>query len=160
MSNRQSHLDLDSELLAEAVRSVLKAEGFTHATISLAVVDDKTIHGLNRQFLSHDYPTDVLSFLLSDEDGCVEGEVVVSAETAISSALDYDWPVLNELALYVIHGTLHLAGYDDHNWEDRRTMREQESRHLRKLGMTPPRGHAVVEQAVDDPQTVEGADTQ
>ena len=52
-----------------AVRSVLGRVAYESATVSVAIVDDPTIHGLNRQYLEHDYPTDVLSFVLEDDGG-------------------------------------------------------------------------------------------
>lgn len=143
LSNRQSNLDIDSKLITDATRAVLEAEGVARAEVSLAVVDDLTIHDLNRRFLSHDYPTDVLSFLLGQTGDYLEGEVVASADTAVRSAADYDWPAMHELVLYVIHGTLHLLGYDDDTPEGRQRMRRRESRYLNSLGITPPRGHAT-----------------
>lgn len=124
---------------------MLEAEGVSRADVSLAVVDDETIHDLNRRFLSHDYATDVLSFLFEQTGDYLEGEVVVSADTAIRSAADYDWPALHELLLYVVHGTLHLAGYDDQTIEDRQEMRRLEGKHLNALGITLPRNHLKVE---------------
>jgi len=165
LSNRQSNLDVDSKRLVEAARSVLVAENVQQATISLAVVDDETIHGLNRRFLSHDYPTDVLSFLSNDEVDHLEGEIIVSADTAVRSAVEYQWPAMHELMLYVIHGTLHLTGYNDRTLEERRKMRELESLHLTQLGITPPRDHVFVEQQPGETHSAEaigsrgGADT-
>jgi probable rRNA maturation factor len=120
------------------VRHVLEAEGWQDAEVSLAVVDDPTIHELNRRYLGHDYPTDVLSFLLSD-DGArrLEGEVVVSADTAARSAEQFGWTAGDELLLYVIHGTLHLAGYDDQSPDDLARMRDRERTHLAAFGLQP-----------------------
>jgi probable rRNA maturation factor len=159
LSNQQSRLDIDSAGLIKAARSVLEAEGKSQASISLAVVDDKTIHALNKRFLSHDYATDVLSFLSSEDDDHLEGEVIVSADTAISSAADYDWPPMHELILYVLHGVLHLAGHDDQTSEDRLRMRELESQHLRALGISPPRDHLMVQQYPSDAHPVEDTKT-
>ena len=79
----------------------------------MAVVDDPTIRRLHREYLGEDSPTDVMSFVLERADDYLEGEVVVSAETACAAAPEYGWPAADELLLYVIHGTLHLVGYDD-----------------------------------------------
>jgi probable rRNA maturation factor len=159
LSNQQSRLDIDSAGLIKAARSVLEAEGKSQASISLAVVDDKTIHALNKRFLSHDYATDVLSFLSSEDDDQLEGEVIVSADTAISSAADYDWPPMHELILYVLHGVLHLAGHDDQTSEDRLRMRELESQHLRALGISPPHDHVMTGQHPSDGHSVGEANT-
>ena len=67
-------------------------------------MDDRTIQQLNRQYLDHDEPTDVLSFLLEREAERLEGEIVVSRDTAACSAPAYGWTPADELLLYVIHG--------------------------------------------------------
>ena len=63
--------------------------------------------------LNHDWPTDVLSFVLEDDDGHLEGEVIISADTAAAAAAELGWPPAAEQLLYVIHGMLHLVGYRD-----------------------------------------------
>lgn len=123
--------------LEQAVRSILHEAGVRRAQISLAVVDDPTIHDLNRRFLRHDYPTDVLSFLLDREADYLEGELVVSGDTARSQAPLAGWSAADELLLYVVHGTLHLVGYDDQAPEQREAMRREESRQLARFGLRP-----------------------
>lgn len=137
MANEQAALPIDGDLLCRAATTVLKGEQVSNAVISLAVVDDVTIHRLNRQYLSHDYPTDVLSFLLSEDEQPLEGEVIVSAETALLQASAYGWEAIDELLLYVVHGTLHLVGYDDASPESRGVMRAKENEYLASLGRPP-----------------------
>lgn len=137
-ANRQRHWQPDEQRLVAAARTVLGEQQVTRATISLAVVDDPTIHALNRQYLQHDYPTDVLSFRLDDDPNHLNGEVVVSADTAARQAVDYGWRPDDELLLYVIHGILHLVGYDDKDLEDREMMRQQERHFLARFGLKPP----------------------
>lgn len=134
IANRQSTLVLDRRRLAGAVRSVLRSAGL-QATVSVAVVDDPAMHELNRRFLGHDYPTDVLSFVLEQGEGYLEGELVVSADTAAAAAVQYGWTAGDELLLYVVHGALHLVGYDDHGVQQRLAMREAEREHLRPFGL-------------------------
>ena len=119
------------------MRQVLAEEGIQRATISLAVVDDPTIHDLNRRFLQHDYPTDVLSFVLDSGPGYVDGEVIVSADTATAAAARYGWTRDDELLLYVIHGALHLVGYDDQTPAAQQAMRDRERLLLRHFGLVP-----------------------
>jgi probable rRNA maturation factor len=135
ITNEQSRLPIVEERLRQAVVAVLAGEGRSAATISVAVVDDPTIHELNRRFLAHDYPTDVLSFVLEESDDGLEGEIIVSADTATACAPRYGWSADNELLLYVIHGTLHLVGYDDHEPADIALMRAAEIRYLAQLGL-------------------------
>ena len=140
IASEQSALTVDEQRLRVAVRTVLKRAGVRAAKISLAIVDDSMIHALNRQYLGHDEPTDVLSFALQDEGQTLEGEVVASAETALRRAEDFGWTADDELLLYVIHGTLHLVGYDDRSPEDALRIRCEETRVLAQFGLAPQDG--------------------
>src|ERR1700754_3755972 len=122
-SNEQSTHAVDGEHLVAAARAVLQESDFNSAMISLAVVDDPTIHELNRQFLNHDYPTDVLSFALQDDGNHLEGEVIISADTAATAAAELGCTPAAEQLLYVIHGMLHLVGYTDKTRSEAREMR-------------------------------------
>lgn len=137
ITNEQSALRIDRRRLAAGVRAALKGKGLGEARISLAVVDDARIHALNRQFLAHDWPTDVLSFVLEESDGHLEGEIVVSAERAVAESGRYGWGPDEELLLYVVHGALHLAGHGDAGPGERRAMRRREKECLARLGVEP-----------------------
>jgi probable rRNA maturation factor len=134
VSNQQSRHTVDEEQVCRAVRAVLQDSKFTSASISIAVVDDAAIHELNRRYLNHDWPTDVLSFVLDEQDNHLEGEVIISADTAATAAAEAAWPAAAEQLLYVIHGTLHLVGYRDKTGADAKKMRAAEAKHLRQLG--------------------------
>lgn len=138
IANCQSQVSVDEELIRRAAQLVLAGEDIYQAEISIAVVDDSEIHQLNQQYLEHDYPTDVLSFLLSEEEELLEGEIILSADTAAREAAEYGWPTSHEMCLYVIHGVLHLVGYDDGTRAERDAMQAREDRYLSELGMTRP----------------------
>lgn len=137
LNNEQTTHKIDKKRLIKAAQAILKGEGVTSASISLAVVDDPTIHDLNRRFLQHDYPTDVLSFVLDRTDDHLEGEVIVSADTAAELSAEYDWSPTDELLLYVIHGMLHLVGFDDKSPTKRRAMRAKEREYLAHFDLEP-----------------------
>lgn len=142
IADQQTALKLPRPRLREVARTTLRSQGIREADISLALVDDPTIHALNRRHLEHDYATDVLSFLLSDtgragEVAALEGEIIVSTETAIRQAAEYGWSAEDELTLYLVHGLLHLCGFDDHTAADRRKMRAAECSVLQIWGLTP-----------------------
>src|SRR4051812_7537043 len=86
VSNEQTRHTIDEPRLIQAVEAVLHDSPYYSAAISLAVVDDPTIHELNRRHLDHDWPTDVLSFVLDDDGTHLEGEVIISADTAAAAA--------------------------------------------------------------------------
>jgi probable rRNA maturation factor len=115
ISDTQRHLRVDHANLDRLVKLVLTAEKRTDASISIALVDNETILALNQKHLGHDWPTDVISFPLSSLDEPVlAGELVVSGEMAASTAVELSANPSDELDLYVVHGLLHLCGYDDH----------------------------------------------
>jgi probable rRNA maturation factor len=134
LTNQQSRHPVQEDQLISAARAVLQDSDFSSAAISLAIVDDETIHGLNRRHLNHDYPTDVLSFVLSDDGSHLEGEVIVSADTANSNANEHGTSPAEEQLLYVIHGMLHLTGYRDKSAADAQEMRAAEAGYLQQFG--------------------------
>ncbi|MFV0444561.1 MAG: rRNA maturation RNase YbeY [Planctomycetaceae bacterium] len=145
IADEQSGLKIDRVRIREVVRKTLQSQQVRDAEISVALIDDSAMHVLNRRHLDHDYPTDVLSFLLSDEhsgndaseESPLEGEIIISTETAMRQAGEYGWTPQAELTLYLVHGLLHLCGYDDHSSADRRKMRAVERVVLQIWGLTP-----------------------
>lgn len=135
LANRQRRHKIDRRQLTSGARAVLAGEGISVATLSLAVVDNEEMQTLNARHLRHDYPTDVLSFLLERSADSLEGEVIVSADYAAASAPNFGWSAAEELLLYVIHGTLHLCGHDDQSDAGRAAMRERETHYLAQLGV-------------------------
>jgi probable rRNA maturation factor len=109
--------------------------------IAFAVIDDERMHALNRQFLAHDHPTDVLAFPLAEEP-CLMGDVLISADTARREAARRGHPAYHELLLYAVHGVLHLIGHDDHDTARRRRMRRAEREALAALEIPPVYGRA------------------
>lgn len=126
-------LVIDYGKLRLAVRSVLEGEGVSDAEISIALVDDPTIHQLNKRYLDHDEPTDVLSFPLGQKP--LAGELVVGYQVAQRQANEQGHAVEAELILYVIHGLLHLAGYGDKNEKKAKAMHDRERHYLKQLGL-------------------------
>lgn len=114
------------------IRHVLEAEGATPVHVSVVLADHDTVRHLNVEYLDHDYNTDVLSFSLrTDEDSDeVEGEVYVDLDTAAERHEEFDTSFEREAYRYVVHGVLHLIGYDDATEEGQHAMREREDQYL------------------------------
>lgn len=118
----------------------MQGEGFFSCKeVSVVLLNDENIRELNRCFLNHDYPTDVLSFRL-DEDTQMQprketlvGEIIISVETAQRNAKRYKQTLEKELIRLVIHGTLHLLGYEDAKEKQRRKMKRKEKNYMRQL---------------------------
>jgi probable rRNA maturation factor len=137
ISDTQGHLAIDPGAVAALVRRVLEGEGVRSGSISVALVDDATIHAVNRRHLAHDWPTDVIGFLLSEPgEPELSGELVVSAERAAATARRFGLDPWAELALYVVHGLLHFCGYDDLADPTVAAMRRREGEVLAGLGLT------------------------
>ena len=148
-------MNVDLRALQAAVEHGLQIEGVATAVLSVTVVDNESIHRLNREHLQHDYPTDVISFQLDwtcgsetpesrygllsgrSSGASVEGEIVVSAEYAAEMSGRCGWSTQNELTLYVIHGMLHICGYDDLTDDEKTFMRSREQAVLSGLGLKP-----------------------
>jgi probable rRNA maturation factor len=130
IANRQRKLPVDRRRLRRAVVQIVRDAEIAAASISLAIVDDPTIARLHEQFLADPDPTDVLSFVLESSAEILEGEVVASADTARACAPRYGCTPAEELLRYVIHGTLHLVGYDDTTPRKRAVMRKREKQYM------------------------------
>lgn len=156
IANSQDCLEVDEAFLTLVTERVLAEEQVATAEISIALVDNATIHELNRQYLNHDYATDVLSFLLDCEPAetvtppselpptqrgqgkRLDGEVIISTETALQDAEKFGWSPREEVVLYLIHGVLHLVGYDDLSSTEQVVMRARERAMLAEFHITPP----------------------
>lgn len=99
------------------------------------MVDDQEIRDLNLRFLGRDRPTNVMAFPMDGPEGRLLGDVVISIETAQKEAEERGVPVEEHVALLLIHGILHLLGYDhERGGEEEKRMREKEEELLAFLG--------------------------
>lgn len=127
----------DGRALKRAARVTLELDGAGHRSMTLLLTDDREIWALNRAYRGVDRPTDVLAFAL-DESGlpiphAPLGDVVVSVERARQQATARRHELEAELELLVVHGTLHLLGYDHGEPEEARVMRNRTRRVRRHL---------------------------
>jgi len=114
ISNRQDALPIDKRLLRRLVKYVADEEGCKILSIDVAIVSADEIERLNRKYLNREGITDVMSFDLSEVGSDeLDGQIVVCADAAALQSKHYGLDVQDELMLYVIHGLLHLIGYDD-----------------------------------------------
>ena len=108
--NRQRRLQIDTEAWSNFATKALNAIGKSESSATIAFVSDKHIRELNRQFRGIDKATDVLSFPAEEELNL--GDVAVSVETAATQARDNGVTLDHEIAQLILHGLLHLSGYD------------------------------------------------
>ncbi|MCB9915823.1 MAG: rRNA maturation RNase YbeY [Planctomycetes bacterium] len=132
----EAEAPLDAAAAEAAARAALAEGGLGAArgALELVFVDDARLAELHARFLDDPSPTDVMAFDLGEEDDEAELEVWVSVDRARDVAGARGVPVARELALYVVHGVLHLTGHDDHEDADRARMRAAEARVMDALG--------------------------
>jgi probable rRNA maturation factor len=136
------------ERLSELAERVLRDERVEEAEVGVAIVDDLEMTRLHVQFLQIDGPTDVLTFPLHGDsletwsgplealrgaDRRIGGEVVIGGDTARRVAGELGTEVSEEVILYLVHGLLHLCGYDDRDELQRQQMRRREAEVLSLL---------------------------
>ena len=134
----QVHLDHPTRQLAEddvlaLVARVLDGEGLEARSLGIVLADHAEVLRLNREYLDHDYETDVLSFSLDESgpsQGFVDGEVVVDLDTAAERAAEFGTTYRREALRYVAHGLLHLCGHGDATPAEKAAMHALEDRYL------------------------------
>ena len=130
LANEQS-LGFDEVTLSSLARHALTAEDVDEgAELSLLFVEADHIRKLNNRFAGNDYPTDVLAFPMmeDDDDGSLLlGDVVICPEVAQKNAAELGHGLQDELAALVVHGTLHLLGYDHQREDDKAKMDNRSS---------------------------------
>src|SRR5207237_4296551 len=132
-----------ARVLREAAKNQSARLGLTRE-LSLALVRDRRMRALNREWRGKDRPTDVLSF---PQDGASLGDVVISLDTARRQARQGGWSLSAELRRLLAHGLLHCLGHDHHTARKARRMAAAEERLLGRRGMVgeslaPSRAHA------------------
>jgi probable rRNA maturation factor len=119
---------LEPGLFKKAAQQTLAMEGIKEgASLNILFTDNKRIKALNRRYLGRNSPTDVMAFGANKKSGFI-GEIAISVEMAESNGREYGNSSEDELKLYVVHGILHLLGYDDRTGKRRKIMEERQGR--------------------------------
>ncbi len=118
----------------DLARRVLTGERRMRAEITIVFVTDRRMTHLNREYLGHRHTTDVMSFPLSGSGAkTLEGEVYINLDQARRQAREYNVSIRSEVARLIIHGILHLAGYDDRTRPQKVRMTRMENLYLRRM---------------------------
>ncbi|MFQ5712971.1 MAG: rRNA maturation RNase YbeY [Candidatus Scalinduaceae bacterium] len=137
IADLQIHYVINKSKIKKVVKVVLNKE-VKSAKLSIAFVDNEEIKRLNERFLGSNEVTDVIAFPLNNKEGILSGEIVISVETAVEVANRKKSNVEGEIILYLVHGILHLLGYNDNNKKNAKIMHEKESEILAFLGYNVP----------------------
>jgi probable rRNA maturation factor len=137
ISSRQNAVSVAPGAIEELLALVLREER-RDAELSIALVGEQEMIELNKRFLHEHRSTDVLAFPYDCEGTTVNGEIVANAECALQEAAARKHPAEDELMLYLVHGLLHLLGYDDQEPPRALCMHKRERDLLRAAGRTAP----------------------
>lgn len=138
-SNEQSSVTISQTDIQQFVKTVLENEGQSADELSIAFVDKSEISALHEKFFSDPSPTDCISIPMDEgedteiPDHRVLGDIFVCPQVAIEYVKENGGEIYEEISLYLLHGLLHLLGYDDISEEDRLQMRQAEKRNLNEL---------------------------
>jgi probable rRNA maturation factor len=134
IENLQTKLKVSPAWMRTICQKTFQIENIPRADLTVLLVSRQRMQAMNRKHLQHNYATDVLTFDLSDEgDEGLVGDIVISTDAALLNARRFDTQARYEVALYVVHGILHLWGYDDQTAPQRQEMRAAEQRILSKV---------------------------
>lgn len=128
------------KIIRQAVQAALRQQGVAEeADLTVRVTDDAELHRLNREFLGHDYVTDVLSFPAEEIDPVTQvrylGDIVLSLPRAAAQAAQGGHPLSAEVQLLVVHGVLHLLGHDHAGKRAKARMWRAQAEILQALGV-------------------------
>ncbi len=118
-------------LIERSVRLCLRQHRIEYATVSVVFIDDPAMRRMNKKFLQHDYVTDIITFPMVENE--VDGELYISVDTARRQAAEYGVSFQMEVLRLVVHGVLHLIGFDDATPKLRERMHREENIILEQL---------------------------
>jgi rRNA maturation RNase YbeY len=120
----------DRNSLKKFIAQLFSIEGKTLRQLNYIFCSDEYLLNINRQFLNHDYYTDIITFDLSEQPGLVAGEIYISVDRVRDNANSLNQTVKHELHRVIFHGALHLCGYKDKSKKDSIQMRGKEDYYL------------------------------
>lgn len=130
VANEHPRYKIGRAVVTGYVRRVLRKAGISRAEVSVVFIGSRFIRKINRRYLGHDEVTDVISFTLGSEAN-LEGEVYVNLDRARQQARSYDVTFACEVSRLVIHGTLHLVGFDDRTRSSSQRMTAEQESHVK-----------------------------
>ena len=112
------------------IKNTIKKEGATLISLNYIFCTDEYLHQMNVQFLKHDTLTDIITFNYNPSKTEIEGEIYISIDRVRENAKNFETDFQTELNRVIIHGVLHLIGYNDKNKSQKAIMREKEDTYL------------------------------
>ena len=123
----------DQEKISKWISGFIKDEGYKLDHINYIFCSDKYLFELNQKYLDHDTYTDIITFDLSEKKGFIYGEIYISIQRIKANAKKFETTFLHELHRVMIHGIIHLCGYNDKTSKQKSEMRAKEDEYLALL---------------------------
>lgn len=115
------------------VKEVIEAEGFKAGMVNYIFCSDDYLLAINKQYLDHDYYTDIITFDMSDIEDTIAADIFISIDRVEQNAQELGENIENELHRVLIHGILHLTGHDDKTEKDKKQMRLIENQYIKSI---------------------------
>ncbi len=119
---------VDKRILHNLIQDLKNSEKFTIESLQINILNSEYVLELNRKYLNHDYKTDIITFNYSGSHDNLEGEIFISFQDALGNAMKFNVNLDTELLRLIIHGILHMIGFDDMNEDDKKLMKNKENR--------------------------------
>ena len=127
-------LKLSDELIKKSIADIISIESqYINADISIIIANDEYLRSLKIKYFNMDILTDVVTFNLSDNDENLDAEIYISWDRVIDNAKKYNVNIDDELKRVIIHGCLHLVGFNDSNQDEKKIMRDEENKYISKI---------------------------
>ncbi len=130
----------EQESVRDWLLFLIKKYGEEASRITYVFMSDEELLKINQEYLQHDYYTDIITFPFHDSGSPIESDIYISVDRVRDNANNYDVDFEDELHRVMVHGVLHLLGFDDHSEEDRKEMRKAEANALSFREWKSPRG--------------------
>lgn len=129
------HIDKNNfkKTVKKIIPVILRDEKVVCGTINIRFCSDDEIKIYNKKYLSHDYETDILTFYYGNNENSIDSDILISVDTVTKNSKRFKTETENELLRVVIHGILHLCGYEDYDKAQKNLMKKKENFYLEKL---------------------------
>jgi probable rRNA maturation factor len=117
---------LDQDKIKDWINRIIVKHGYTLENLTYIFCSDEYLHQINLEYLDHDTYTDIITFNNADEDGIVESDIFISIDRVKENAEALNTTFIDELHRVMIHGVLHLVGFDDKTTELKQKMHQEE----------------------------------
>lgn len=127
-----AYKDIEKRKLHSFVKFILQDLNLSLQSLEINFIDSSEMKELNKKFLSHDYSTDIITFNYSELTDLIDGEIFISLDDARINARVFKAQFIEEIGRLIVHGILHLIGFDDSTSAEKKKMKNYENRLLKK----------------------------